>query len=151
MVNLLASWYTSMTSHTICDVTTVFLKYGKYIEKLKLTAQARFISFICVNRMIEGFYYVIWRISKVLLSCFGALYQFCLKVWPQIIIIWNYDNMLSLSWVISSATGSQFLIHYTSFKLNGNQQVCLNGDNKRVIYMMEHMMMKASEEGKCIQ
>ena len=29
-----------MTSQIICDVTTALLKYGKYIEKLKLTAQA---------------------------------------------------------------------------------------------------------------
>ena len=29
-----------MTSHIICDVTTALLKYGKYIEKLKLAAQA---------------------------------------------------------------------------------------------------------------
>ena len=29
-----------MTSYIICDVTKVLLKYGKYIEKLKLTAQA---------------------------------------------------------------------------------------------------------------
>ena len=29
-----------MTSHIICDVTTAFVQYGKYIEKLKLTAQA---------------------------------------------------------------------------------------------------------------
>ena len=29
-----------MTSHIICDITKVLLKYGKYIEKLKLTAQA---------------------------------------------------------------------------------------------------------------
>ena len=29
-----------MTSLIICDVTKALLKYGKYIEKLKLTAQA---------------------------------------------------------------------------------------------------------------
>ena len=29
-----------MTSYIICDITKVVLKYGKYIEKLKLTAQA---------------------------------------------------------------------------------------------------------------
>ena len=29
-----------MTSHIICDVTTALVKYGKYIEELKLTAQA---------------------------------------------------------------------------------------------------------------
>ena len=29
-----------MTSYIICDVTKALLKYGKYIEKLKLTAQA---------------------------------------------------------------------------------------------------------------
>ena len=29
-----------MTSHIICDITTALLKYDKYIEKLKLTAQA---------------------------------------------------------------------------------------------------------------
>jgi len=29
-----------MTSCIICNVTMVLLKYGKYIEKLKLTAQA---------------------------------------------------------------------------------------------------------------
>ena len=28
-----------MTSYIICDVTMALLKYGKYIEKLKLTAQ----------------------------------------------------------------------------------------------------------------
>ena len=37
---LLASCCTSMTSHIICDITTALLKYDKYIEKLKLTAQA---------------------------------------------------------------------------------------------------------------
>ena len=29
-----------MTSYIICDVTKALLKYDKYIEKLKLTAQA---------------------------------------------------------------------------------------------------------------
>ena len=29
-----------MTSYIICDITTTLLKYGKYIEKLKLKAQA---------------------------------------------------------------------------------------------------------------
>ena len=29
-----------MTSYIICDITKAVLKYGKYIEKLKLTAQA---------------------------------------------------------------------------------------------------------------
>ena len=29
-----------MTSYIICDITKALLKYGKYIEKLKLTAQA---------------------------------------------------------------------------------------------------------------
>jgi len=29
-----------MTSYIICDVTKAILKYGKYIEKLKLKAQA---------------------------------------------------------------------------------------------------------------
>jgi len=54
-----------MTSYIICDVTTALLKYGKYIEKLKLTVQAVtcksrwFISSICVNRTIQGLYYVI--------------------------------------------------------------------------------------------
>ena len=31
---------TSMTSYIISDVTVALIKYGKYIEKLKLTAQA---------------------------------------------------------------------------------------------------------------
>ena len=29
-----------MTSYIICDVTKAVLKYGKYIEKMKLTVQA---------------------------------------------------------------------------------------------------------------
>ena len=51
-----------MTSHIVCDITTALLKYDKYIEKLKHTAQAVhmqitiFISFICVHRTIEGLY-----------------------------------------------------------------------------------------------
>ena len=52
-----------MTSYIICDVTMALLKYGKSTEKLKLTAQAVHmqitISFLCVNRMIGGLYYII--------------------------------------------------------------------------------------------
>ena len=33
-----------MTSQIICDVTTALLKYGKYIEKLKLAAQAVYVQ-----------------------------------------------------------------------------------------------------------
>ena len=54
-----------MTSQIICDVITGLLKYGKYIEKLKLAAQAMYVqitmicTFICVNKMIGVLYYVI--------------------------------------------------------------------------------------------
>ena len=47
-----------MTSQIICDVTTALLKYGKYIEKLKLAAQAVYVQIMmictvsCVNKMI---------------------------------------------------------------------------------------------------
>ena len=60
-----------MTSQILCDVTTALYR------KLKLAVQAVYVQitmivpFICVNKMTGGFYYII---SKVLLSCFGALY-----------------------------------------------------------------------------
>ena len=47
-----------MTSNIISDVTMALLKYGKYIEKLKLTAQTVdmqiTMTFMCVNRTLEG-------------------------------------------------------------------------------------------------
>ena len=33
-----------MTSQITCDITTALLKYGKYIEKLKLAAQAVYVE-----------------------------------------------------------------------------------------------------------
>ena len=69
-----------MTSHIICDVTTALVKYGKYIEELKLTAQA-------VHMQITMIYIIYMckendrrallcnsKIKKKFLSCFGALY-----------------------------------------------------------------------------
>ena len=62
-----------MTSQILCDVTTALYR------KLKLAVQAVYVQitmtvpFICVNKMTGGFYYYN-IISKVLLSCFGALY-----------------------------------------------------------------------------
>ena len=55
-----------MTSRIICDIITALLKYGKHIEKLKLTAQGVhmqitmiYIIYMCKYRTIEGVYYVI--------------------------------------------------------------------------------------------
>jgi len=47
-------------TYFICDVTKA-LKYDKYIEKLKLIVRAVHmqITFIRVNRMVGGLYYII--------------------------------------------------------------------------------------------
>ena len=109
-----------MTSYVICNVTKALLKYGKYIEKLKLTAQAVHmqitmvcISFLCVNRMIGGLYYIIKRISKVYLSCFGAL---CIHPKPPA-VCYLFGTIYSLqdlynSWYIFSDTLSNALMYY---------------------------------------
>ena len=39
------------TSQIICDITTTLLKYGKYIEKLKLTAQAVYMQITMIFTM----------------------------------------------------------------------------------------------------
>ena len=57
-----------MTSYIICDVTKALLKYGKYIEKLKLTAQA----FYKNDR--RTLLYNLKNFKS--LPCFGALYVY---------------------------------------------------------------------------
>ena len=37
-----------MTSHIICDITMALLRYGKYIEKLKLRVQAIHMQIIMI-------------------------------------------------------------------------------------------------------
>ena len=77
-----------MTSY-ICDVTTALLKYAKYIEKLKLTAQAvhmQITMFICVNRTIEGLYYVIFSLA---LSTVGLHQKHVIIVQQSIVLTWH--------------------------------------------------------------
>ena len=51
-----------MTSQIICDATTALFKYGKYIEKLKVAAQAVYVQitmivpFIRANKTRGGLY-----------------------------------------------------------------------------------------------
>ena len=67
-----------MTSQITCDVTAALLKYGKYIEKLKLAVQAMYVQitmictvYICVNKMNGGLYYIkdLKNIKKVGMAC----------------------------------------------------------------------------------
>ena len=54
-----------MTPQIICDITAALLKYGEYIEKLKLTAQAVYMQIVMIftvymcNKMIGDLCYTL--------------------------------------------------------------------------------------------
>ena len=71
-----------MTSYIICDVTTVLLKYGKYIEKLKLTVQAVHMqitmtrALLCNLKNFKSFALLLW----------STVAYFMLIVWADVAI-----------------------------------------------------------------
>ena len=66
-----------MISHIICDITMALLKYGKYIEKLKLTAQA-------VHMQITMIYMCKENDRRALLYNLKSFKSFALLLWSTV-------------------------------------------------------------------